>query len=337
MQLAALARYVALPASAALLVLTECASSGSGGAPAASSPPGAGSPMKLIRAAYQTTTSAKTARMTLATDVSFPGGSENLNPFTIDIVEDFQHNILEETMDVPNQGNLEARLLGNDVYIRMPAYATSDPDFKGPTPAKPWMYFRVPSGDEGASSELFSVLDGSVANPKEFVLLLTGASSSVTRLGTDVVRGQQSTHYRLSIDAAEIMKMAGSDLNCDSAADTTTPVDVWLDGQGRLTRMKVSEKFPSDFSPDPSPVDIPTEPSVGPGSAWPTNAPTSLPSPARPSGSPALSMTIEVYDYGADLHVSPPPRDQVQDVTKYYEQYAKQRKLKPSPSRCPTH
>jgi hypothetical protein len=289
-----------------------------------------------------TTTAAKTARITLSIDFTGLGdtGTDSA-PFTLNFADDFEHNALEETAEA-DQGTVEARIIGTDVFVKDSKGAAPDPSFHLPPLTKPWIHLSLPMADQSSPSALSSLLGGSDTDPTGLVKLLTGASSSVTRLGTDLVRGQQSTHYRLSLDAAKIAKLDGEMGDCasDPASEASSPVDVWLDGHGRLTRMKLSQKFQlpsaSDFPIPPRstgmPTDVPTGLPTNVPSGWPTDIPTGLPSAATPDEQPAITTTIEVYDYGTVLNVTPPPADQVQDVTKYVDPS----KLNPTPSLCPT-
>jgi hypothetical protein len=311
MGLPASVRYVALTAAASLLALTGCASSGAGSGPTAASTPNAATPLQLIRAAYTTTAAAKTARLAIITDIKGVGDPA---PTTVSIAEDFAHDRLAEIVPF-DADSFETRLIGRDVYVKLPKEQSTSTDSSSDVPhiTKPWVHISIPRTDDSWFG-LFSVLRGSVTDPTQYVKLLTDASSSVTRLGTDVVRGQQSTHYRLNLDADEIAKLDQATGTCEaSSTETATPVDVWLDRQGRLTRMKTSRTFPPAS-----------------GKVWsslPTDVPGSSPSPETPT----MTTTIEVYDYGADLQVTPPPTDQVQDVTKYIPKD----KLNSTPAPCP--
>ena len=323
-------RYVALPASAALLLLTGCGSGGSGNGPAATSTPDLADPLKMIQAAYTTTTSAKTARIAFTFGIT-GSGTPSSGGLTFNISEDFDNNALEESMDLLGQNDpVQARVIGRNVWVKPSKTSTPDPSVHLPPITKPWLHELLPKIDQD-SSRPSSLFGGSGPDPTAFLKLLTGVSSSVTQIGTDVVRGQRSTHYRITLDAAKIAKLDGETGDCnsgDSASAAATPVDVWLDGQGRLTRMQISDKLTPPSESDVPSGDLPTDfPS-----ALASEALGHLPAAPATSDFPAMTITLEVYDYGAHLHVSPPPAGQVQDVSKYVDP----NKLVPSQSPCPT-
>jgi hypothetical protein len=151
----------------------------------------------------------------------------------------------------------------------------------------------------GAPSGMSLLAGGPTSAPALLVRLLTSVSSSVTQVGSGVVRGQQSTHYRIAIDAAKMRKLEASMGDCDddaTASDAPTPIDVWLDGQGRLTRMQITDTAPSDMQ---------------------------ISSPST------ITMTLELYDYGVPVTVEPPPADQIQDLPSYSPDTS-------TPTPCPT-
>lgn len=322
-------RYVALPASAALLVLTGCASSGSGGnGPAATSTPNTSNPLKVIQAAYTTTTAAKTARSMVSLKVDLPGQSATGNGLIMNGLEDFGKQSADETISDVGQGS-EIRIIGHDAYLRIPKDSDIEPSVPLPAIHKPWLHIAVPDDAIARSSSLAAIFGSSRPDPTQFVKLLTDVSSSVQRVGSDLIRGQQSAHYRLSFDPSKTGELNKTMDGCDessSAPKDETPVDVWVDGQGRLTRMQISEKtrlpsasdfaksLPSDF-PRNWPSDLPS----GIPSGWPTDLPTDLPS-AFPTGlfgtgeTITFSITIELYDYGTALNIVPPPAAQTQNV-----------------------
>src|SRR3954452_3338978 len=100
-------RYAALPAAATLPALTGCTSSSADGGPTAASTPTAATPLQLIRAAYATTASSKTARLAIITDIA---GLGDPPPTTVSIAEDFAHERLDEIVPL-NGDSFETRLI----------------------------------------------------------------------------------------------------------------------------------------------------------------------------------------------------------------------------------
>jgi hypothetical protein len=287
----ALTRYIALPASAALLTLTGCASSGSGGGSASPSTDKAGA-QKAIEAAYTTTSAAKSARIAITfqvTGTNVYGGSGT----SVTGAEDFANKRSETTSTLPGAGTIEQRQIGSDIYVKLPRSLTQAQLV--PKPIKPWTHIRLT--DFPMPAGLASIFGGAGSDPMGYLKLLTSVTSSVTAIGTDDVRGQQSTHYRMTFDAAKIRKLDAQLGDCgdggdDPSSDAKTPLNVWLDSQGRLTRMQIS---------------------MNQGSS--TDTPSGEPSASTPqSGSEPGAITFEFYDYDAPVSIEAPPADQTQTI-----------------------
>jgi hypothetical protein len=304
MRIPAPVRYVALPASAALLALTGCASNGSGGGPAASSTPKA-TPLKLVQAAYATTTAAKSARIAMR----FTAGTDG-RAASIDGIEDFANQRAESTASIPGMGTVEQREIGSDSYIKISLTAPGAPKlFNG---VKPWMHGH--NWNDQMPAGLSSIMGGGGSDPADFVKLLTSVTSSVTAVGTDDVRGQESTHYRMTFDAAKIRKLDAQMGDCsdEDTSDANTPLNLWLDSQGRVTRMQMTNNGATTESGAPS--------------SSPTAA--SQQAQAQVQATQTMTMTIEFYDYGVPVTVQRPPADQTQDEPDMTDMA--------SPSPCPT-
>jgi len=95
--------------------------------------------------------------------------------------------------------------------------------------------------------------------------------STTTEIGPDDVRGQAAVHYRIRLDAAAIRRLSALPVNQRSGFELEYPsnvrsLDVWVGG-GHLLRIRVLQDF---------------EPQDGVGT------------------------TVEFYDFGADIHITPP-------------------------------
>lgn len=282
-----LARCVALPASAAALALTGCASSGT-----TASTSQKVNAQKLIDAAYTTTTAAKSARMAM----TFNSDTHTGGDMTVAGIEDFEHQSAEDTTSVAGMGTIEHRQIGLDTYIKMPdALAKLQLNHNA---SKPWTHIRLPKNLIPAG--LSSLMGGAGPDPAGYVQLLTSVSSSVTAVGTESVRGQRSTHYRMKLDEAKIRKLDAQMGDCgdddENSSDDNNSLNVWLDGQGRVTRIRISV---NDSASTPAPGDTPTSP------------PSLSPSP---SAAESGAVTIEFYDYGVPVSIQAPPADQTQTI-----------------------
>jgi hypothetical protein len=115
---------------------------------------------------------------------------------------------------------------------------------------------------------------------------------AIDDLGHDDVRGVDTTHYHAEVDMKEVAKQlddahvsATTKRAFDQALraygdDTTVPVDVWIDGNGRVRRQE---------------FDVP------------------MPVPGGSSTAKA-KMRMEMYDFGVDVEATAPPADEVADL-----------------------
>jgi len=147
-----------------------------------------------------------------------------------------------------------------------------------------WM--SVPA-DTGASTF-------DVADPSAFLDFLHGTGGEVTDMGREQVRGVDTTHLHATVKLRDALDSASGaerdrlqraiDQLGDQASallDGEMPVDVFVDDNGMVRELAF------DFSvPD------------GSGST-----------------ASKATLTIDLFDLGADVEISPPPADQVTDVT----------------------
>jgi hypothetical protein len=97
-------------------------------------------------------------------------------------------------------------------------------------------------------------------------------------IGADDVGAVQTTHYRGAVDIGKLATAFGAPPEAlKGHADTQFPVDAWVDGDGYLRKVA---------------FDVPTL-----------------------QDEPGATVEITFSDFGAPVDVTPPPADQVQDVT----------------------
>jgi len=116
---------------------------------------------------------------------------------------------------------------------------------------------------------------------------LRGVSDDVTEVGTEDIRGVETTHYRAEVDPARALDEAQDQLdqlpetqreavgdNLESLGDELLVVDVWIDDDGLVRRQEMA--FDAVIAGET------------------THAVT----------------TIEIFDYGADIEIEAPPPDE---------------------------
>ena len=270
------------------VLAAACGTSGTtGSASSGSHPSGA----KVVAAAFQATRGAHTARVQIRIQVTAGSSGSSLNASTTaDGVLDFANGTQDLTTRQPTGGTLETRTVGGATYIQLPAGVAGRPG------TKPWLKVVLPPGLKRPSS---------FYDPTQVLGLLRGAASSVTTVGKETVRRERTTHYKVQIDLTKLQAEAGRtaasgqpnpfSLLRKLLGRDTLPMDVWVDSQQRIARLRTVLPLPSSAS----------------AATAPTAAPAPSPSPT-PTGT-ATSIE-EFYDFGVPVNVQAPPPDQVQTV-----------------------
>ncbi len=164
-------------------------------------------------------------------------------------------------------------LYGSSLYLRSPLFTARA--------GKPWVKMTLDQLVPGASD-----LSGSGASdPTQVLGYLRSVSTSIQRVGSERVRGVETTHYRAVVDYA---KMAGSVSPAAAAAvkkaiqvmgTSKVPMDVWLDGQNRAARIAM-------------------------------NMPMAI-----QGQKVAMNMSFDYFDFGTHVSVKAPPANQVADMS----------------------
>jgi hypothetical protein len=120
---------------------------------------------------------------------------------------------------------------------------------------------------------------------------LRGASNDITRVGTEDVRGTQTTHYRVVVDlnkAADLSPTAKDAIKSTITllGSSKQPLDLWVDDQGRVRQMK--------YTVDLSKSKVSTSTPDVPGS---------------------VTFTLNLFDFGVPVQATLPPADQVVDLS----------------------
>jgi len=129
-------------------------------------------------------------------------------------------------------------------------------------------------------------------DPDSQMAILTGAGSDFKKVGTDTIRGTSTRHFRGTVDVAKAAQNASPAAKASvekirqQLGTSTMPMDVWLDGKGRLRKMVYT-------------IDL-GKVAAAAGHAGVTGQ---------------VTETMELYDYGTPVHVVAPPPDEVTDVT----------------------
>ena len=249
-------------------VLAACGGDGNGGGPSGGSdaPAGAATP---VAAAAGTTAEAESYRSSVVLEYASSQG-----PVRIAGEGEFQADPPRGrmAMNVAQAGE-RTDVAGTEiVYDGRVLYMTAPG-----SEAAQGRWVAMDLGEEGRFGQLgaFDRTDPAQA------LAYLEAADDVEEIGTEEVRGAETTHYRLTVDlrkAAEGSPEYRAVIEQSLRGGTAeVPTEVWVDGDGRVRRVRMVY------------ADVPT-----------------------PDGEAAdVTVTTELYDFGADVDVEPPPRDQV--------------------------
>jgi hypothetical protein len=161
-------------------------------------------------------------------------------------------------------------VVGGKMYIKVPAGL-------GAAVTKPWMSLTL-GGGSGLGSSMASGMD-----PRVMLQELQAVTGGLTVLDHETIDGVDTTHYHGRIDPARVMAKAGGGGGAAMAKHVgIIPIDIWVDGQGRLVRQQTSVSGLQGLSDS--------------GSA--------------PTGD--VTVTIDYTDLGGPVSITAPPADQVQ-------------------------
>lgn len=244
-------------------------------------------PVALVSSAPSTTSEAGTARMFVESAVSGMDRGGDLAATGEGLV-DFERRRGTMTMQLPSAGELslgemEVVYEGTVIYYRA---SSLFPD--APTP---WVSFDFARLSEAVTGTDLAQLNQSSTNDPSNALSMLNGASEVEELGTEEVRGVETTHYRATVDLRRALEEQEAvedrqrfEQFLDQLGTEIIPVEVWLDDDGRARRMVFDQPLPDT-----------------PGAPLPEDA--------------AMSMTIELHDFGVDVPVEIPPPSEVTDLT----------------------
>jgi len=183
----------------------------------------------------------------------------------------------------PEDWKLEVIQDGDVAYVHFPLLAKQLPA------GKTWVKGdakTLSSADTGQLKQ-FGSLAGT--DPRDIFGMLKAVSGSIEAVGTDEIRGVETSHYRATIDTAKLEKLVpaaqrqslgGLDQSVQQSGLTEIPLEIWIDSEQRVRKLSID-------------VD------------------------AKQPGTPMsmkASLVVELYDYGKALDLELPPADQVADA-----------------------
>lgn len=274
--------------------------------------PGEGAALATLRAAPALAEEAGSARFEMVMAFEAPEGTAELvstggydgdrMSMVIDLGAMFT-DLAESTGDtVPAGlgGAMEMVVDGDVVYLRMPMLdlLTGTSGWLSASPDDLGQLGGGFGGDLGGELGL----GGTTGSPSQMLDMLEGVADDVEEVGADDVRGVPTTRYAATVDLAKVLDALPEaqrdeaqaqldELEALNDGDGGLPVDVWIDGDGLLRRMRMTM---GDLGVLGGPD----------GSAGDTG-----------SGAPAsATMTLEVFDYGEPVPVEVPDPAEVTPI-----------------------
>jgi hypothetical protein len=267
-----------------LLLLLAAAACGGGGSTAqtgtepTSTTPSSASAAQAVAEAGARTQAAESAR--IAFEATISGGAAN---GTISGEGEFAGRQGRMTMDMSGlaggqiAGRMEMIFDELVFYMKFPAEM-----MQGIPGGKEWIKFDLSQLGEQGGVDFRQLMQLSGTDPSQSLDLLRAASDDFREIGEEEVRAVPTTHYSGTIDLEKVAEQAPPGAReayqqlLEASSQTKVPVDVWIDEDG-LTRRVRYEQTMADGS--------------------------------------TMNLTQEYYDFGVEVDVSPPPADEVLDIT----------------------
>ncbi|MEO8290960.1 MAG: hypothetical protein ABI649_08215 [Gaiellaceae bacterium] len=162
-------------------------------------------------------------------------------------------------------------------YMKLPASAGAPLP-----PGKEWFKIDLAKLGETQGLDLEQLTQLNQSDPSQALDFLRGASSDFREVGTEQVRGEDTTHYAGTIDLDKVAADAPPDVAeqyrkvAELSPSKKVPMEVWVGDDGLVRRIRFKQTLP---------------------------------------GGSTMMMDEELYDYGTSADVSAPPEDTVVDLT----------------------
>jgi hypothetical protein len=179
-------------------------------------------------------------------------------------------------MTVENNGQattVDSLAHGSTLYLRSPVFQQVLPA------GKEWVRVDLAQLARQHGIDLGSLVDSN-PTPNAALAYLRGSTGKVEEVGEEKVRGEQTTHYRSTIDLEQAARSAKGATRrsirrvIDVAGVSQLPVDVWVGDDGFVHKVRYTQ---------------------------------------HASKNQAAKISMELYDFGAPVTITPPPATTVID------------------------
>lgn len=227
---------------------------------------------RAVRSAYDRTAEEDTAEVKLRVRTSAGGASQTANGRgAVDL--DDGDSVMTLTMEGQR---IEQRVVDQVLYQKLP---------KGQAPGgKPWI--KIDLGKVAAQQGTGGRSMSDPAQSAAYAKAIT--DKDVTEKGSATVNGVKTTHYRVSVDVAELPQ--GDTLR--EQVGPTLPMDVWLDDEGRMRRQQIDMTVKAPETTQRS-------------SSAASSAPEKV----------TVRTVMDFTDFGTEVEADAPPAGQVTDMT----------------------
>jgi hypothetical protein len=181
-------------------------------------------------------------------------------------------------------GDIELVFEDNVVYIRFPGALANEL----PT-GKRWVSLDLEELGERAGIDFAGLQQFSQSDPTQVLEYLRGATDDFERVGEEDVRGTLTTHHRGTVDLRKVADQVPDEVRpsyervMELAGTSEIPVEAWIDEEGRARRLTYGMPLP------------------------------------QASGGATMTITMEFFEFGADVSVEPPPDNEVVDLVELME------------------
>jgi hypothetical protein len=176
-------------------------------------------------------------------------------------------------------GSGKAELIFNELvyYMKLPASAGAQ------LPAgKKWFKIDLAALGQERGLDLEQLMQLNQSDPSQALDFIRGASADFAEVGKEDVRGEETTHYKGTIDLEKVAAEAPADIRdqyrrlFQLGGDKKVPMEVWIGDDGLVRKIRFTQDLPDKST---------------------------------------LTMEEELYDFGTEVDVNPPPDDEVLDLT----------------------
>jgi LppX_LprAFG lipoprotein len=143
---------------------------------------------------------------------------------------------------------------------------------------KEWIKLDLSKLGKSAGVDLSKLMSGAQFQPGDLLSMLRSEGATVHTVGSATIDGTATTHYRVSVDVAKALKKTGltsPSLAAAAGKMKTVTENVWIGKDGLLRRVQ------SAFG----------------------------------SAKSHVALTMNLYDYGANVNIAAPPSSSTYDVT----------------------